>query len=299
MKVYICTLGLKDYTKRILERQGMGMIIDTHVHIGADLVGFCMKEEMVWEAMEKYNIDYVLLSNGDSVEMDHQQQPIPEELQVTQEKALERALSFAKKHPDRIGVGVWVKPHFQGLTAELEKMIEENLEYIYAIKLHPFHSNEKPDGEKVRPYLELAKKYKLAVVSHTGGCEAAHPKYLYEAAKRYPDIPFVMVHMGLGTDNQEALDLLGKADNLYGDTSWVPMSTTIEAIRRYGSKKMLFGSDMPIDGVDTYFCNPKGERSLYQDYFHVLPTKVTKEEYEDVMYKNAIRLFGFKGMEAD
>ena len=37
------------------------------------------------------------------------------------------------------------------------------------------------------------------------------------------------------------------------------MNTTIEAIRRYGSKRILFGSDMPIDGVDTYMHNPKGE----------------------------------------
>ena len=273
------------------------MIIDTHVHIGADLVGFRMTEDMVWEAMEKYSIDYVLLSNGDSVEMDHQQQILPEELQITQEKALERALLFAKKHPERIGVAVWVKPHLQGVTQELEQMIQENLKYIYAIKLHPFHSNEKPNGEKVRPYLELAKKYNLAVVSHTGGCEAAHPKYLYEAAKIYPTVPFVMVHMGLGTDNQEALNLLGKAENLYGDTTWVPMSTTLEAIRRYGSGKMIFGSDMPIDGVDTYRYNPKGERSLYQDYFHVLPTKISKEEYEDLMYKNAMRVFGLKKQE--
>ena len=148
--------------------------------------------------------------------------------------------------------------------------------------------------EKVKPYLELAKKYKLPVVSHTGGCEEASPIHMYEAAKAYPEIPFVMVHMGLGSDNKEALELLGKADNLYGDTAWVPMETTIEAIRRYGSKKMIFGSDMPIDGVDTYFCNGKGERSLYQDYFHILPEKVTEDEYKDLMYRNAIELFGFK-----
>ena len=55
----------------------------------------------------------------------------------------------------------------------------------------------------------------------------------------------------------------------------------------YGSGKILFGSDMPIDGVDTYFCNPRGERSMYQDYLHVLPEKITKGEYADLMCKNA------------
>lgn len=268
------------------------MIIDTHVHIGGEAVGFHMTEQMVLESMEKYHIDYALVSNGDAGEMTHKQELLPEEMQITQEKALKRVLAFARQHPEKIGAAVWVKPYLQGLTKELENMIQENLDIIYAVKLHPFHSDTSPTDKKVLPYLSLAEKYHLAVVSHTGGCEAADPVHLYEAAKLFPKVPFVMVHMGLGTNNREALDLLGKADNLYGDTTWVPMSTTIEAIKRYGSKKILFGSDSPIDGVDTYFCNPKGERSLYQDYFHVLPEKISEDAYEDLMYRNAMEVFG-------
>lgn len=267
------------------------MRIDTHVHIGGENVGFQMNENMVIEAMEKYQIDYAIVSNGDAAEVDHEQVLLPEECQVSQEAALERVLHFAEKYPDKIGAAVWVKPRLQSVTSELDSMIKENRERIYAIKLHPFHSNIAPTDECAIPYLELAKKYQLPVVSHTGGCEAASPKKLYEAAKMYPEIPFVMVHMGLGSDNKEALELLGKAENLYGDTTWVPMKTTIEAMKRYGRKRILFGSDTPIDGVDTYFCNPKGERSVYQDYFHVLPEKINEDYYKDLMYRNAIELF--------
>lgn len=270
------------------------MRIDTHVHIGGEMVGFQMSEAMVLAAMEKYQIDYALVSNGDAVEVNHEQVLIPRELQISQEAALERVLKFARSNPKKIGVGVWVKPLQEKITPELEKLIQDNLDIIYAIKLHPFHSNISPADERTIPYLELADKYKLAVVSHTGGCEAAEPVHVFEAAKMFPEVPFVMVHMGLGSDNKVALDLLGKADNLYGDTAWVPMETTIEAIRRYGSKKMMFGSDTPIDGVDTYFCNPKGERSMYQDYFHVLPEKISKEGYEDLMWRNAVEVFKLK-----
>lgn len=268
------------------------MIIDTHVHI-SDHFTFYMTEEMILEAMEKYGIDYALVSNGDAVEVDHEQNPIPKQAHISQEDNLKRVLAFAREHEDKIGVAVWVKPLTETVTPELEALIKENKDIIYALKLHPFHSKISPMDEKVKPYLELAKKYKLPVVSHTGGCEEAAPVHVYEAAKAYPEIPFVMVHMGLGSDNKEALELLEKADNLYGDTTWVPIQTTIEAIKRYGSKKMLFGSDMPIDGVDTYACNPKGERSVYQDYFHVLPEKISEDEYKDLMYRNAVEVFGF------
>lgn len=272
------------------------MRIDTHVHIGGDKLGFSMSENLVIAAMEKYEIDYALVSNSDAAEVDHEQRLLPKELQTSQEAALLHTLNFARKNPGKIGVGVWVKPLQEQVTPELEKLIQENLDLIYAIKLHPYHSDISPVDSRTIPFLELAEKYQLAVVSHTGGCEEAEPVHVYEAAKMFPKIPFVMVHMGLGSDNKEALDLLGKADNLYGDTTWVPMETTIEAIKRYGSKKMMFGSDMPIDGLDTYFCNPKGERSVYQDYFHVLPERIEKEAYEDLMWKNAVQVFRLKGI---
>ena len=267
------------------------MIIDTHVHIGGEPAGFRMREEMVLEAMKKYQIDYAIVSNGDAAELDHQQKPFPAELQISQEAALHRTIQFARKHPDKIGVAVWVKPYLQGVTQELENMIKENLDIIYAIKSHPFHSNIAPTDKRVLPYLELAKKYHLAVISHTGGCAAASPTLLYQAAGLFPSVPFIMAHMGLGSDNKEAIELLGKAENLYGDTTWVPMSSTLLAIKQYGSKKILFGSDTPIDGVDTYLCNPKGERSVYQDYFHVLPQQTSADAYADIMYRNASQLF--------
>lgn len=270
------------------------MRIDSHVHIGGEYLGFHMKEEIVLEMMKKYQIDYVIVSNADAGELDHSQKLIPEEVQVSQEDALKRTIYFARKNPRKIGVAVWVKPILQGVTKALEDLIVENLDIIQAIKFHPYHMNLSPTDEKVLPYIQLAEKYQLPVVSHTGGCEAANVFHLYEAAKMFPKVSFIMAHMGLGTDNKEALDLLGKLDNLYGDTAWVPMSTTIEAIQRYGSKKMLFGSDAPIDGLDTYLCNPRGERSVYQDYFHVLPGKISNEAYEDLMFRNAMRVFRVK-----
>lgn len=267
------------------------MRIDSHVHIGGAYLGFDMNEGIVSEMMRKYQIDYVIVSNADAGELDHSQKLIPEQFQVSQEDALKRTINFARQNPGKIGVAVWVKPILQGVTKELEELIQENLDIIQAIKLHPYHMNLSPTDEKVLPYIRLAEKYHLPVVSHTGGCEAADAVHMYEAAKMFPGIPFVMAHMGLGTDNKEALELLGKLDNLYGDTAWVPMSTTLEAIKRYGSKKMLFGSDAPIDGLDTYLCNPRGERSVYQDYLHVLPEKISNEAYEDLMSGNAMRIF--------
>ena len=117
------------------------------------------------------------------------------------------------------------------------------------------------------------------------------PIHVYNMAKKYPNVKFIMVHMGLGTDNKEAVELMAKADNLYADTTWVPVSTTMEVIRRYGSERVVFGTDSPIDGIDTYYYNRTGEPSLYREYFNELEEKIGKEAYADLMYRNAMRIF--------
>ena len=103
-----------------------------------------------------------------------------------------------------------------------------------------------------------------------------------------------MVHMDLGSDNSQAIELLGKLPNLYGDTTWVPVESTLKAINKWGSEKILFGSDNPIDGKDTYLNDKFGNRSLYQQYFNEFKTMVSKQAYDNIMYKNAERLFGYR-----
>lgn len=269
------------------------MIIDSHVHIGK-MLNFNMSKEQVLYSMETYEIDYCLVSNIECSENDHQMKPLPLELQKPQNLVLENTLQFAREHADRIGVLAWLKIRTERPDARFRQLIEENRDILFGFKLHPYHSQTAPDDEKLEPYYRLAAEYELPVVSHTGGCEQASSRHLYNAAKKHPELNFVMVHMDLGTDNRTALDILGELPNIYGDTAWVPVSTTLEAVRRYGSEKMLFGSDNPIDGKDTYLHNRKGDRSLYQEYFNEFRTMIPQEDYENIMYRNAIRFFRLK-----
>lgn len=266
------------------------MIIDTHVHIG-NMFNFNMPEEMVLESMKKYNIDYALVSNLDSVEYDFNLQPIDMDKQISQIDSLNRIIKFAKDNSDKIGAVVWVKVANEKVDEELIKTIEKNREYIYGIKVHPYHSKTAFDDKKMEPFIELAEKLDVPVITHTGGCEEADPIHVYNMAKKYPKVNFIMVHLGLGTDNSEAIELLGKLPNLYGDTTWVPMEHTIDAINKWGSEKIVFGTDNPIDGVDTYHNNPKGEECVYVKYFNEFEEAIGTENYENVMYKNAIKLF--------
>ena len=269
------------------------MLIDTHVHIG-DSLGFHMTPQDVLYSMERYGVDFSLVSDIEAAECDHQGRPLPAELQTSQNDSFRHALEFARAYPQKIGVMPWMKLRTEQPDAAFIRLLEENRELVYGIKLHPFHSRVAPDDPRVEPVYAIARRYHLPVVSHTGGCEEARSEHLYRAALAHPEIDFVMVHMDLGTDNSEAIELLGKADNLYGDTTWVSVRSTLKAIGRWGSGKILFGSDNPIDGKDTYLHNRTGDRSLYQAYFNEFRAMISPEEYDNIMFRNAARVFRIK-----
>lgn len=266
------------------------MIIDMHVHIG-NALGWNMTEDMVLEAMDRYNIDFSIVSNTESVSYDHDLIEIEKEKQHTQMESLKRSIAFARRFPEKIGVMPWIRPESEKLSREFEEYIRNNLDIICGIKVHPYHSNLAFDSSSLYEYLDLAEELKLPVLIHTGGSENASAEKVYNMALKYPKVNFIMGHMELGTNNENAIKYIAKLPNLYGDTAWVPIESVIKAIKTFGSHKILFGSDNPIDGVDTYHHNPKGDVSLYQQYFIDLKNMISKEDYDNIMYKNSIRVF--------
>ena len=112
------------------------MLIDTHTHL-SNMLGFIMTEEMIKEMMEKYNIDFSIVSNTESIRYDHNFKEVPREVQHTQMESLKRSIDFARKYPDKIGVMPWIKPESERLSTEFKQYIidfsKNNLPEIYNI----------------------------------------------------------------------------------------------------------------------------------------------------------------------
>jgi predicted TIM-barrel fold metal-dependent hydrolase len=69
-------------------------------------------------------------------------------------------------------------------------------------------------------------------------------------APQYPDVDFVIAHLGSFLDDfralQQVVDQLVRYPNVYADTSAVRrFDYIVEAVRRAGARKLLFGSDGP------------------------------------------------------
>ena len=162
------------------------MIIDSHTHIGT-IPPFDMKVEELLSSMERFGIDFSLVSNVEAAEFDHVGNPVPPPFIKPQNRVLRETLAIARKTPDKLGVLPWLRIHSELPDAEFIAMIKDNLDIIYGLKLHPFHSRTAPDDPKLEPVYELAAELHLPVVSHTGGCEEAMSPHLYNAAKRHPE----------------------------------------------------------------------------------------------------------------
>ena len=263
------------------------MIIDAHVHIG-DSLGLSFPPELVLKSMEKYNIDYALVSNLDGSEVDYEQNLIPDEYRQNQIEINKKMIDFARKCPDKIGALLWGMPLMECCDEAFEKLVADNLDVVHGIKIHPYHNKTRFDDPKVQEYIKLAGKYDLAVMTHTAMDKYSDCRQVYEMAKKYPKIRFVMAHAQLGSeDNSQAIECLKEGlPNLYADCAWVRPQYALQIIKECGADKLLFGSDNPIDGLDTY-AHPE----FYGIYFNEFKNMVTEEEYTKLMKDNSVKVY--------
>ena len=103
-----------------------------------------------------------------------------------------------------------------------------------------------------REILDAARELKIPVLAHSG---MGYPPIKYEGViKSYPDITFILAHLGMGmnwdnlfTSPLEAFYLARTYKNVYLDTSaatWIQYVLE-QAVREAGPDKLIFGSDGP------------------------------------------------------
>jgi len=140
-----------------------------------------------------------------------------------------RFIGYAMVHPVRDA----------GRVAE---MVAEAVE-VYGFRGIKVHRH---DARITREVCEVARGYALPVLYDVMGETVA----LELLAAEYPDVAFIIPHLGSFADDWRAhtvlIDQLVRHANVFADTSGVRrFDFLVEAIRRAGPGKVLFGSDGP------------------------------------------------------
>jgi len=265
------------------------MMIDSHTHIGniPFVVGKNRVKNLPGEdlisSLKKYKIDFAIVSCLEGAEFSSDNRLASKKMQVSQAEGLRRLLGFVSSNRDKVRGLFWIKPYTESLTKEIEILVAENRDLICGLKVHPSLSNLKFTDRRYYPYLEMAVNLGLPVQVHTENDGRADVKFVGKMASIFPEISFVMVHMGMNTDNSEAISLIKNNSNIWGDTCVVKHENVIRAIKECGSEKILFGSDAVVNGIDTY------ER--YLPLIEKIKDSFSDKEVADVLGMNCKRLF--------
>ncbi|MFL6193979.1 MAG: amidohydrolase family protein [Thermoanaerobaculia bacterium] len=102
------------------------------------------------------------------------------------------------------------------------------------------------DAPATREVCDAAREHRIPILIDVTG----RAYLLHMLAPAYPDVSFVVAHMGSFWDDwraqQQVVDILVRYPNVYADTSGVRrFDYLVEAVRKAGPGKLLFGTDGP------------------------------------------------------
>lgn len=243
------------------------MIIDTHAHCGRWFFPtFCESPEKVGSLLDRYDIEKAIFSSSKAITYNMESGNREAEDFVRSDK---RFYAYAYLNPRRL----------EACKDQIERYL--GLEKFVGIKLHPSYSREAANSPNTLALLNLLPADKVVLV-HTWGPSGV--SQVSELARSSPTRAVIMGHMG-GTEEagwKASIEAAAQIPNVYLEIcgSLLQYDRIGEAVRRLGSKRILFGSDMTL--ISPAF-------ALGQ----VLDARIKEREKEQILRENALRLFPF------
>lgn len=199
-------------------------------------------------------------------------------------------------NPDNLYVCLGYNPKMAYNLEDFENQITKN---TVGLKVYAGYYHYHVHHEIYHPLYELARKYDLPVVIHSGDTfskkgllKYSHPLEVDELAHIYPDVKFVIAHFG-DPWIMDAAEVASKNENVYVDLSGLIVGDKSEVERFKVDEfithikrglvyldnydKVLFGSDWPLVSLQAYIEFIKG----------LIPI----EHQNKVFYDNAKKLF--------
>ena len=257
-------------------------MIDSHAHIG-EFRDWAFSINDLYIEMQKNGIARAIISNISGNEFDYEHNKLNE---MSSYEVNEVTLEMTKPYGNIFKILAWIRPFSETDTDSLERLIEDNRNQVVGLKVHPFTAKVPMNDTRYDKYLALCQKYHLPFCILTEEVGYSNVHFVASLAQKYPNVQFVMVHMGLRTDHKEALSYLLKYPNLYGDTTIVDTDTVMEVLSSPLKTRILFGSDAPTLGADSY--------SQYASMHKLIKEKFDNNTIANLYQNNCVRLFGLE-----
>lgn len=223
-----------------------------------------------------------------------------EELTLNVKQTSEYVAEQVKRYPDRLIGFAGVDP-MKGKEAlmEFEWAIKDL--GLKGLKILPTYQHYAPNDERVFPFYEKAQELDVPVLIHQAWTPVVdapmkyqHPYLLDDVAIKFRDLRIIIAHFGFPWTD-ECMFLLAKHKNLFTDLSalsWFPPEYLAQVLSR---AKQMFPRVLPdkillgTEGADQKnIVNTIKNINLVIERMGL--TKLTKEDIEKILGKNAQRL---------
>lgn len=190
----------------------------------------------------------------------------------------------------------WRDPEERTDLFNMEERIRDGL--VKGIKLYPGYDRYAINDPSLESVFRIAAKHDVPVMIHCGDTYSkhakvrqAHPLLVDDVAVDYPDVQFVICHLG-NPWFQDAAEVLYKNDNVLADISGLTLGEFHYEFERYmvqrvrdmisymgdPGKQLMYGTDWPLAGMRTY-----------RKFFDSL--ELADAAKEGIAWRNAARLF--------
>jgi len=168
---------------------------------------------------------------------------------------------------------------------------------VRGLKLYPGYQPFYPNDPKWTPAYEFAAEHRIPVMIHTGDTYSskgklkyAHPLHVDEIAVDFPEVRFVICHLG-NPWIRDCMEVVYKNANVYTDISGLTLGVFEDRFENFMRKQVqemlvygvepdavLFGTDWPISSMESYL-----------DFMKTLA--IPERDRAKIMAGNAVDLF--------
>jgi predicted TIM-barrel fold metal-dependent hydrolase len=214
------------------------MIVDVHLHLGADTTFDSDRtEEQLLAGMKRAGIDKIIVQPAQWNTY----------LEITQ-RGHDRIAAFAQKHPGQVFGMCSVNPHFEPgvYMREITRCVHE-LGFV-GVKIVAHAHAWNPWSRRGPLPFEVAEALDIPLMAHTAsGIPFGLPSGFIPLARRFPEVRLILAHAGSFFFEDEHLIVAEECPNVYLDTS--TREPNLENLRRLvkhlGPHRFMFGSDSP------------------------------------------------------
>ncbi len=166
---------------------------------------------------------------------------------------MELIAQAVKSHPDRFFGYTRVKPRRgQAALDDLRYWIEER--GLHAVKMNSLDDDYRFDDRALMdPVMEVVSELGIPVLFHTGDShgETCTPNMVADIAVDFPDITFIIGHMGYPGGDHMLIDAMNRAPNTVAETASVFRRVVIqETVDAVGVERILMGTNGPYSPIE-------------------------------------------------